>query len=264
MKRLASFTKRKLKKCLPFSRKVDFIICGTQKGGTTALDEYLRGHPDICMANIKEVHYFNRERHFSTTPDYSEYHSYFSPRKHHKLMGEATPLYLYWQKAPKRIFEYNPQIKLIVLLRNPIKRAYSHWNMERSRNRESFSFWDAIRDEKARCQEALPFQHRIYSYVDRGFYSEQLRRLWACFPREQALVIKSEDLKTQPGEILDRICDFLRIEKKLSKVEPKIVHSRSYNEPIGKKEKDYLRSIYKMEIAQLEKELNWDCSDWLN
>ncbi|MGB7755383.1 MAG: hypothetical protein WBL23_04905, partial [Salinisphaera sp.] len=97
------------------------------------------------------------------------------------VFGEATPIYMYWHDAPRRMWEYNPNMKLIVVLRNPIDRAFSHWNMEKSRNAESLSFWDAIQNEEPRCKEALPYQHRTYSYVDRGFYLEQLRRLWRYF-----------------------------------------------------------------------------------
>ena len=66
---------------------------------------------------------------------------------------------MYWHNAPRRIWQYNPDIKLIVILRNPIERAYSHWNMERSRNAEKLSFFDAIQSERDRCQEALSYQH---------------------------------------------------------------------------------------------------------
>ena len=147
--------------------KIDFIICGTQKGGTSALDAYLRRHPEICMAISKEVHFFDNEKAFCDgLPDYSLYHSFFSPQPSHKLVGEATPVYMYWRDATRRIWQYNPNIKLIVVLRNPIDRAYSNWNMERLRNRDTVAFWEAIQNEEERCREALPYQHRIYSYIE--------------------------------------------------------------------------------------------------
>ena len=143
---------------------VDFIVAGAQKGGTTALDFYLRQHPNICMATGKEVHFFDTEKFFQGHKvDYDEYHSRFEPNASHVLVGEATPIYMYWHYAPRRIWEYNSKMKLIILLRNPIERAYSHWNMERSRNWEHLPFWDAIQYESQRCREALPYQHRVYS-----------------------------------------------------------------------------------------------------
>jgi len=91
---------------------------------------------------------------------------------------------MYWQNAPKRIWQYNPEMKIIIILRNPIERAFSHWNMERSRNAEHLSFWDAINTEKLRCQETLPLQNRVYSYIDRGFYIKQLENIWRYFPKK--------------------------------------------------------------------------------
>lgn len=243
--------------------KVDFVICGTQKGGTSALDAYLRDHPQICMANKKEVHFFDNEDIFrDKMPDYSRYHSYFNPEPQHKLVGETTPIYMYWHDAPKRMWQYNPDMKLIVILRNPVERAYSHWNMERSRNADTLSFLEAIQSEPKRRRKALPYQHRVFSYIDRGFYLEQLRRLAAFFMKEQILILRSEDLKSRPHEVLQKVCAFLRVDSFLH-VENKDVHSLPYSSPIGDKEKEYLRFIYEYEIRGLERVLGWDCSNWL-
>jgi len=193
-------------------RRVNFLIAGTQKGGTTALHSYLEEHPETCMADQKEVHYFDTEDNFNQEiVSYSKYHESFKPKSNHKLLGEATPIYMYWKEAPKRIHEYNPEIKIILILRNPIDRAYSHWNMERMKNADSLSFSDAIRSETQRCEEALPLQHRVYSYIDRGHYLEQLERIWKYFPKNQVLIIKSEKLKENPNEVLREITDFLQI-----------------------------------------------------
>jgi len=159
--------------------KVNFLICGVQKGGTTAMYNYLSGHPEVFLVKRKEAHFFDFERFFQTAQiDYSIYHSLFNPTPQQRVLGESTPIYMYWHEAPKRIWQYNPDMKLIAVLRNPIDRAYSHWNMEYDRKTDSLPFWEALQSEAQRCREALPYQHRVYSYVDRGFYTEQLRRLW--------------------------------------------------------------------------------------
>jgi len=261
-------------------RLVDFVIGGTQKGGTTALDAYLREHPEICMADksevlsatahpetaaagMKEVHFFDNEACFvGEKPDYSTYHRRFNPGKSHKVLGEATPIYMYWHEAPRRIWEYNPGMKLILLLRDPIERAYSHWNMERSRKADTLSFWDAIRTEKERCRAALPLQHRVYSYISRGLYTEQLYRLWRYFPKDRVLCVKSEDLKRKLHETLSRICEFLQVSR-CQGVASRNVHSLPYESGMTERERDYLRGIFEPEVAKLEKELNWNCSDWL-
>ncbi|MEL7085014.1 MAG: sulfotransferase domain-containing protein [Cyanobacteria bacterium J06597_1] len=247
----------------PAVNVVDFIVCGTQKGGTSALDAYLREHPDLCMANEKEVHFFDRDSYFSNgRPDYSQYHACFTLERADQLVGEATPIYMYWYDAPRRMWDYNPNLKLILILRNPIERAYSHWNMERIRNAETLPFWDAILLERERCRSSLPLQHRVYSYLDRGFYLQQLRRLQTYFLDSQILVVKNEDLKSNPTAILNRICDFLGVSR-LESITHKDVHSRPYIDTMSDREWEYLKHLYEYEIRGLERLLGWDCSDWL-
>ena len=243
--------------------KVNFIIGGTQKGGTSALDAYLRTHPEICMANRKEVHFFDNETNFrNKRVNYLKYHSFFNPKPHHRLVGEATPIYTYWQDAPKRIWQYNPSMKLIVVLRNPVQRAFSHWNMERDRDADKLEFWDAIQREQERCKEALPYQHRVYSYVDRGFYTEQLRRIWRFFPEDQILILKNEDLWNEPKVTLNKVCNFLQLScfKHVDKMK---IHCRPYVSSMSSQERAYLLKIYEHEIKALERMLEWDCSNWL-
>jgi len=246
------------------NRKVDFIIAGTQKGGTTALDSYLRTHPEIYMAQNKEVHFFDKDKLFlSEHVDYEYYHSFFSPKPCTKIVGEATPIYMYWYTAPRRIWEYNPEMKLIIILRNPILRAFSGWNMERERGTESLDFIDAIKNERERCRDSLPLQHRTFSYLDRGFYTEQLRRIWFFFRKDQTLILKNEDLRCNRSKTLSRICDFLEISGADWSVE-KNVHSRKYIKPLSTPEIDYLKHIFEYEIKELERILSWDLSDWLS
>ena len=244
-------------------RKVDFLIAGTQKGGTTALDAYLRNHPEICMANQKEAHFFDGERYFQHGQiSYHEYNSLFKPKRSHRIQGEATPIYMYWKPAPARIWQYNPRMKIIIILRNPIDRAYSHWNMERGRDNEPLCFWDALQSESQRCMEAYPYQHRIHSYMDRGFYLEQLQRIWNYFPKHQTLILRSEDLKKNPKETLDKVCHFLGVNC-FKSVEPKNVFSGSYVSDMTGKEREYLINVFDAEIRKLEQVLGLDCGNWL-
>jgi hypothetical protein len=244
--------------------KVSFVIAGTQKGGTSALDRYMRAHPEICMANRKEVHFFDRAKHFQSRPvNYRNYHLAFSPKAGHRLLGESTPIYMYWYDAPRRIWQYNPNIKAIFLLRNPMERAFSHWNMERARGVENLPFWNAIQSENLRCREALPYQHRTFSYVDRGFYSEQLRRFWTYIPKDQTLVLKSDDLREKPAETLERVCCFLGIELPAC-VTTQTTHANPYLCSMSAEERGYLRQVFEHEVRNLERILSWDCADWLN
>lgn len=251
-----------LKKRLP--GKVDFVIAGTQKGGTSALDKYLREHEHICMASRKEVHFFDDEKHYTKGKvNYKEYHTFFNPSTKEQIIGEATPIYMYWYDAPKRIWEYNPKMKFIISLRNPIERAYSQWNMQRMRGIDDLSFWDALQKEEERRRAAVPSQLRVHSYVDRGFYVEQLRRIWHYFPKEQTYIIKHEDLKNNPYETLTGIYDFLDLPVPKHKMAPKDVHTRPYTSALSQKEFLYLKEIFFYEIKTLENLLGWDCAEWL-
>jgi len=243
--------------------KVNFMIVGTQKGGTTALDAYLRMHPDVSLSQVKETHFFDTEEYFKTdSVDYDIYHNFFDTGSKYKMWGEATPIYMYWQDTPRRIWSYNPNTKIIVLLRNPIGRAYSHWNMERSRNAESLSFWDAIRQEQERCRVALPLQHRVYSYIDRSLYAEQLRRLWRYFPKSQVLVLHTKALRLFPRDTLEQVCQFLDIPA-LRTVVPLQIHEGNYSREMNIQEKLFLQEFFYFDIKTVEKMLGWDCSMWL-
>jgi hypothetical protein len=241
--------------------RVNFLIAGTQKGGTTALHSYLRAHPDLCFAKPKETHFFDTEEHFrGGGVDYTPLHAHFKPQLG-QLLGEATPITMYWADAPRRVWEYSPCMKVICVLRNPIERAFSQWNMESERGADGLPFMDALRRESDRCRTALPLQHRVYSYTDRGFYSEQIRRLWRFFPRTQTLFLKTEELRSQPQMALNQVFRFLDVES--LPVTPRVVHSRPYAAPITGLEREYLLRLYERDIQEVSRVLGWDCQDWL-
>ena len=245
--------------------KVDFLVVGAQKAGTSALDYYLRAHPEIAMANVKEVHFFDNEELFSGQSNYPAYHRCFTQPLNGEevIFGESTPIYMYWEPSIARIWNYNPNIKLIAVLRNPIERAYSQWNMERDRGLETLPFGEAIRMEAERCRQALPYQHRVFSYLDRGFYSAQIRKMLRFFPQEQILLIKYEDLRNQPAETMANVFGFLGVRPDIE-VEQENIHSRAYPEKLLPEDRDFLRDVFRYEVKQLEQMLDWDCSDWLS
>jgi hypothetical protein len=103
--------------------RVAFLIAGAQKGGTNTLDYWLRSHPAVAMAERKEVRYFNDDRlHRNGHPDYAYYHAWFARNAFQRLTGEASPIYIYWKPAIARIHQYNPAMKFILLLRDPVDR----------------------------------------------------------------------------------------------------------------------------------------------
>ncbi len=193
---------------------VDFFIAGVQKGGSTALDQYLRAHPQIQMATAKEVHYFDDDSIDWDRPDYARLQSLFDWSVPQVVRGEATPIYSYWPGALQRLRRYNAAAKLIVGLRHPSFRAFSHWRMETVRGTETLSFDEAIeRAARERVRLAPGGVHRIYSYVERGLYAPQIAELLALFPRDQVYFFRTDTLWQDHVRIVGEIETFLSVEK---------------------------------------------------
>ena len=234
--------------------KVNFLVVGAQKSGTTALDRYLRQHPEIEMGSKKELHFFDHEKNFLGKANYDQYHQHFAGH-HSKIRGECTPIYMYWRPAMERIYQYNPDMKIIAVLRDPIARAFSHWNLERERNADHADFSFAIREEKKRCEAALPLQHRVFSYIDRGFYDQQIKRIWRYFPKMQTLFIKHENLKRHPQITMKAIADFLDIAD-FKDIQPLDINSTKYSATLSEDDYKYLKEIFDDSIKETEKLLS--------
>jgi hypothetical protein len=203
----------------------DFLIIGAQKAGTTALFAYLRWHPEITGPSWKEVSFFDRRY----REDERAYRASFpaKPRQwlvarrrgRWPLVGEASPSYILHPLAPQRARDLVPQARLIAILRNPVDRAYSHYQHEVRLGREPLSFQDALdrEDERMRGEvermatEPTYFSDAWwnYTYVERGRYAEQLERWLAIFPRDQLLILFMEELRDDTPGTYARVLDFL-------------------------------------------------------
>ncbi len=241
--------------------RLDFILAGAQKCGSTALHYFLERHPQIALPDKQELHFFDEDENFSGPVDYRKLHRHFKPKKNATIAGENTPVYIYWKPALERIRDYHREIKLILLLRNPMRRAFSHWNMQRERGFETLDFLNAVREEPERLRQELPRQSRRFSYIDRGFYSEQLERLFRLFPREQVQVIKFEEFRANQPATMEAVFRFLGVEP-LPRLRNKERNLIRYAREMTKREQQVLAEIYRDEIPKVERLLGWDCSDW--
>ena len=197
----------------------DFLIIGAQKSGTNSLYDLLTQHPHVERAITKELNYFNL--HFEKGIEW--YRSQFAlPRwkdERKLITGEATPDYLFYPDAARRAAKVVPQAQLIVLLRNPVHRAYSHYHHQVRKGRETLGFEEAIEAEEARLrgerdkmledEHYTSFNYRHFSYLSRGIYVDQLLRWSKFYSQEQMLVLKSEDLFERTLETLKLVLDFL-------------------------------------------------------
>ncbi len=193
----------------------DFLIIGAQKAGTTALYAYLRRHPEVTGPTWKEVSYF--DRHFQRGPAW--YRGNFPLRSRRQIVGEASPSYVFHPQAPERVAALVPDVRLIVLVRDPVERALSHYHHEVALGREELPFEEALEREDERLAGELErmrddpayFSHAWWNhtYLARGRYAEQLDRWLAQFPREQLLVLSNDELAVQPEETYGRVLEFL-------------------------------------------------------
>jgi hypothetical protein len=232
---------------------VNFIIAGVQKGGTTALFDYLGDYPDIALPQFKELHFFDDDRRDWARPDYAEYHARF-PAAAGRPCGEATPIYAYWPNSLERIAAYSAAMKLIVVLRDPVQRAWSHWRMEYARGVETHPFAWCIRQGRQRLFDAEPWgHHREFSYVERGFYGEQFERLYRLFPKSQVLVLTSDDLRGDHGRALAQVRAFLSLPTAPTPASREVHVGRemAYPSDLTEADIDHLRTVYAADAERL-------------
>jgi len=250
-----------------------FLIIGAQKSGTSALSSYLLKHPNITRTYKKEIHFFDRD--IAYARGLTWYHSHFPlPNEigRRAITFEATPSYLYRYKSAHRIYKYDPNIKLIVLLRDPVDRAYSQWNMYRillSENRQhlfqvtrdsdvpvrqwadkvlasdSFhDFCEAVREELDMILTGKPTPEP--SYIRRGLYYEQLNHYLGHFDLKQILIIDSRLLKRKPVSVLDQVTQFLGLSSyNWSSQELPLIHARPYQQKMSEKTLTLLHEFYR-------------------
>ena len=238
----------------PGSQRIDFIIAGVQKAGTTALFDYLSDAPDVALSREKETHFFDDDSRDWARPDYGDYHALFDAPDG-RPRGEATPIYLYWPNSLERIRAYNPKVRLVVLLRDPVARAWSHWRMEYARGFEKNPFAWCIRQGRMRLFESEPWGfHRAFGYVERGFYGEQMERLLGLFPKDQLLVLRAEDLQADPGAVLAAVRRFLGLPANAGPVAARQVHvgrEMDYGSELTAEDTAFLRGLYARDQARL-------------
>jgi hypothetical protein len=214
----------------------DFLILGAQRSGTTSLYRYLAEHPAVAPPVRKEIQYFTLHHRRGE----GWYRAHFPVGGRNRLTFEATPYYLFHPGAPGRAAATVPDAKLIAMLRDPVTRAFSHWQHNASRGLETLGFEAALDAEASRLAgegERLAVDaayrsdaHRLWSYTARGEYAVQLQRWLAAFPRDQLLVVRSEDLYERPGATYTRVLDFLGLPHKTLDSYPRYTRRTSTSE----------------------------------
>ena len=226
---MINFIKKKIRILTAFIRiSPDFLIIGAARSGTTSVFKYLNEHPQTLLSQKKEPNYFSfnygRFKHFLYKSYFPLIFKKFFLRilRHKKIIsGEASTYYLFYPHTPERVFHKYPKIKIIILLRNPIDRAYSHYNQNVKLNRETKSFEHAIINEGMRLENELVNLKKdkyydsdslhFFSYLERGKYFHQINRWLKYFPENQIKILLSDDFFSCPQKTYSEILNFLDI-----------------------------------------------------
>jgi len=185
------------------------VIGGAQKCGTTQLHNLLIAHPQLFLPRRpQELHYFDLQY----DRGMRWYASHFQQVSAEQKIGQTSPLYLFDKGVPERMERDLPGAKLIFVLRDPVRRAYSHYWHQVKKGSESESFAQALALEPMRLKGSGADRRR-YSYVARGLYLEQLERFGA-WPRDRIRIVLFEELISNPGAVVDSLCVFLGVERR--------------------------------------------------
>lgn len=192
---------------MPIPSKVDFIVIGAQKAGTTSLFHYLRAHPQIHIPFVKEVCFFSRERGFNKGKSW--YLNQFADATPKQIVGEASPQYMMNPAVPARIHALFPDIKLIAVLRNPIDRAYSSYRMTVRLGAEKHSAQEALQrlPPPNLDQPLTPLD-----YIGMGLYGKILEGYLKYFPLEQIRLVFTEELAVRPEKVLHDLYGFIGVD----------------------------------------------------
>ena len=222
-----------------------------------------------------EIHYFDNDQIDWENPNYASYDQKFRSALPHQIVGEKTPIYMYWANSIERIHAYNPTIKLIIILRDPVWRAYSQWKMQVVKGLETLSFSDAIRTGRARVsiQTDIHDQNkRRYSYVERGFHTPQLERVFNYFAHNQVLFLENREMKSDIVTALDQITTFLNLPRFETYPDNAIIQPKLRNfgpqkvEVLPPKEEDlsFLYDLFSEDIFTTSMLTKLDLSHWKN
>lgn len=263
----------------------DFLIIGTKRGGTTSLFNYLMMHPGVLglfpqNRGKKSTDFFFADSGRSTSWYRSHFHTVSYRRLRQRQLGyapvggEASPYYLWDPRIAQRVAEVAPEVKAIILLRNPVERAWSHYLERKENGVEPLSFPDALDAESVRTEGELEKMmadpgyhstaHDWYTYRARGIYLPQIQNWLSVFDRSQLLILRSEDLYADVQGVFDQTCDFIGVDR--SQLPTTKTFNASYiKSSVPEPQRSELAEYYRAANAELEaflgRPLNWDTAE---
>ena len=247
------------------SNVVSIFVGGTQKSGTRSLSDFMRQHPFISVHSKKEGHFFDQNNNFTyekpIDAKLKEYHESFPTDLNTRLLCDITPDYIFRDKAIKRIYNYNPNAIWIILLRNPIERAYSAWNMEVNRKAENLTFEKALFGEINNEMESR--KHDRFRYIGRSLYYPQIQNLWKFFPKNNCYFYPAESIWGNPRVFLDKILKAIKIPCQ-NEYNYNHIHKGNYKNNMSKQARALLLHELEFELTKLPSILGWQENPWIN
>lgn len=201
---------------------INLHVIGVQKAGTTALASFLNQHPEIYVVDGKEAHVFDHPSYDGqknkTAFAKEIYNSKLSDYQNQSIICDATPITVFRPEFIQACYQHNPKSKFILILRDPVERAISHYHMSSRRNQEKRSMLSAFLLESFRLRNINPINLRNadsslrnHSYLSRGLYSKQIRSVYSVIPKKQVLVLHQKSLQNQHLKTMAKIFEFLEI-----------------------------------------------------
>jgi len=285
----------------------NFIIVGAPKAGTTSLYHYLTEHPQVFMSDPKEVNYFSREESEAQELYYdvlkasslSEYENLFTNVTHEIAIGEGSVSYLFYPKTPSKIKETIPDVKIVILLRDPVERAFSHYLMDYRLGLVDLSFEEIVYKSGTHKYLNLYFQQ----YLELGLYYEQIKRYLEIFGEKQVKIYLQEDLRVDTKGVVSDLYDFLGVDKSftpeierehnvfsmpknklirklyasqqmrswavkllpmsLKETVVNLLFERKQKPKLSAETREYLQNFYRTDIQKLQRLINRDLSAWI-
>jgi hypothetical protein len=203
--------------------KPNYFIVGTAKAGTTSIFNVLLKHPEVYVPQNKETYYFGEYNYPDSRIEHlHEYKAIFDAAPEDNVCVEVSTSYLYSKNAAQQIKAYNPDARIIMILRNPVDRAFSHYLYKLKTDKEKYmSFEEALTAEQNRIEKNWPYG---YHYASMGFYYDQVSRYLERFVRSNILILFFDDLKNNPYEFYHQMFQFLMVDEEVS-----INYEKKYN-----------------------------------
>lgn len=201
----------------------NFLVVGAAKSGTTTLYRLLKQHPDVFMSPVKEPYYFtfHDRPHVFRGPadrktnereiirDRVRYEALFDGWRGQQRIGECSNSYLYYRHTAEVIRREIPTCLIVIILRDPVQRAFSHWLQMVMLDHERLSFEDALEAEEERESAGWRWH---YQYIKQGMYYQQVRQYFKVFDNEQVLVLLFDELRDAPRRLARRLYHFLGVD----------------------------------------------------